>query len=444
MVNLETILFPQISDKKITLVLVITIAFLLIDTMINNVSDFLVPQTTSKWGVTFFVILAIVFAISQYLLLRFVWWKTKNIRSKSLLINGFLKVVIASQYTLLVILIIIIYQILFRSQYNTALLIWTTLISFLLSISLLGVLARQFFLWYRSYKKESFIIVSYTLAFVIMSITFSLGLFFDLYNFSSKQELVGPNSEVSFPNYDNAGRLVLVLHYIYDYSDLISFILIWAATALLLLHYRRRLGVVKFWIMITLPLIYYLSTFVDIIGFYKPQSDLEQFYYYLYTSLNSTAGGIMFGIAFITIAKRIDNQIIKGYMTLASYGFILLYISSQITLVACSYPPFGITTLFFAGLSSFLLLTGLYSTAISLSKHAELRKSIRNSIEGQHSRLIDHIGMSEVQRDIDRRVTPLIQRYAEQLNTQTSIDLTISENEVKQYIEEILHDLSKK
>jgi hypothetical protein len=131
-------------------------------------------------------------------------------------------------------------------------------------------------------------------------------------------------------------------------------------------------------------------------------------------------------------------------MTLASYGFILLYISSQITLVACSYPPFGITTLFFAGLSSFLLLTGLYSTAISLSKHAELRKSIRNSIEGQHYRLIDHIGMSEVQRDINRRVTPLIQRYAEQLNTKTSIDLTISENEVKQYIEEILHELSKK
>jgi hypothetical protein len=49
-----------------------------------------------------------------------------------------------------------------------------------------------------------------------------------------------------------------------------------------------------------------------------------------------------------------------------------------------------------------------------------------------------------VQRDINRRVTPLIQRYAEQLNTKTSIDLTISENEVKQYIEEILHELSKK
>ena len=154
MVNLKTILFPSISDKQVKLVIVITIAFLLIDTLINNVSDFLIPQTTSKWGVSFFVVLSIVFAISQHLLLRFVWWKTKDIRSKSFLINSLLKVVIASQYALLAILIIIIYQILFTSQYNTALLIWSTVISFLLTIGLIGILSRQFFLWYRSDKKR--------------------------------------------------------------------------------------------------------------------------------------------------------------------------------------------------------------------------------------------------------------------------------------------------
>jgi hypothetical protein len=417
---------------------------LLIDSLINNVSDFLVPQTSSKLGVSFFVVLSIVFAISQYLLLRFVWWKTKDIRSKCFLINSLLKIVIASQYTLLTILIIIIYQILFTSQYNTALLIWSTVISFLFTIGLIGILSRQFFLWYRSYKRNSFIILSYALAFVIMSLTYSLALILDVYHLSSKQQIVTPNSEVSFPNYDNAGWLLLVFHYIYNYSDLISFILIWAATALLLLNYRRTLGLVKFWIIITLPLIYYLGTFVDIIGLYEPQTDSERFYYYLYFSLNATAGGLMFGFAFMVIANRIDNQSIRGYMTLASYGFILLYISSQITLVTCSYPPFGITTLFFSGLSSFLLLTGLYSTATSLSKHAELRKSIRNSIETEHSRLIDHIGMSEVQRDINRRVTSLIQQYSEQLNTQTAVDLTISEEEIKQYIKEVLHDLYKK
>ena len=91
-----------------------------------------------------------------------------------------------------------------------------------------------------------------------------------------------------------------------------------------------------------------------------------------------------------------------------------------------------------------MLLAGLYSTAVILSKHAELRKSIRNSIEDQQSRLLDRIGMSEVQRDIDRKITPLIQRFAKEMNAQTALDITISEEEIKQYINEILHDLHKK
>jgi hypothetical protein len=436
MVNLETILFGPITDKQARFVILVTIGFLLTDTMINNASDFLTPQTTSKWGISFFVILSIVFAISQHLILRFVWWKTKDIRSKSFLINALIKVVIASQYTLLAILIVIICQIQFTSQYYTALLNWSTVISYSLTIFLIGILARQFFLWYRSHKRDSFIILSYAVAFAIMSMTFSVALILDIYHLSGKQEIVTPTSKVTWPNYDNAGWLLLSLRFIYNYSDLVSFVLIWGATALLLLHYRRRLGLAKFWIIITLPLIYYLSAFADVTGLYQPQSDLENFYYELYTALNSTAGGLMFAIAFIVIANRIDNQSIKVYMNLAAYGFILLYISSQVTLVGSSYPPFGITTLDIGGLSSFLLLTGLYSTAVSLSKHAELRKSIRNSIEDQHSRLIDRIGMSEVQRDIDRRITPVIQRYAEQIDTQTAIDLTISEEEIKQYIKE--------
>ena len=167
--------------------------------MISTVSDFLVPQTISMWGIAFFIVLAIVFAISQHLLLIFTWLKTKDIRSRSFLFNGLIKIVIVSQYMLLVILIVIVYQILFMSQYYTMLLIWSTAISFLLTIFLIGVLARQFFIWYRSYKRDSFIILSYTVAFTIMSITYSLALILDINQFSSKQEIVTPNSEIIFP-----------------------------------------------------------------------------------------------------------------------------------------------------------------------------------------------------------------------------------------------------
>lgn len=444
MVRLKTILFPSISNRQATLVVIIMVAFLIPDTMLSTVSDFLVPQTTSFWGISLFVVISVVFAFSQYLLLRFVWLKTKDIRSKSFLFNSMQKIVIASQCTLLAILIVIMYQILFMSQYYTALLVWATVISYLLTIVLLGTLARKFFLWYRYSKRDSLVIISYALAFVIMSTTVSLGLVIDMYSFSSKQGIVSPNSEVIFIDFDNANWIILLFHYIYNYAELISFVLIGGATALLLLHSRKKLGVVKFWIMISLPLIYYLGTFIDILGLYEPQSDPDSFFFYLYLSLNSTAGGLMFGIAFITIANRIDNLRIKGYMTLAAFRFILLFISNQISLAASSYPPFGITTLMYLGLSSYLLLIGLYSTAVSLSEHAQLRKSIRNSIDQQHFKLIDHIGMSELQKEVDKKITPLIKRHAEQMDMQTAIDIPVSEEEIKQYISEVLNDLHEK
>jgi len=96
MVRLKTILFPSINNRQATLVFIIMVAFLIPDAMIDTVSDFVIPQTTSVWGISFFIVISIIFAVSQYLILRFIWLKTKDIRSKSFLFNGLLKIVIAS------------------------------------------------------------------------------------------------------------------------------------------------------------------------------------------------------------------------------------------------------------------------------------------------------------------------------------------------------------
>ena len=81
------------------------------------------------------------------------------------LLTSLIKVVIAGQYVLLAILVIVIYQILLTSQFYTALLTWTTGISYSLTVILIGILARQFSLWYRSHKKDSFNVRSYATAF---------------------------------------------------------------------------------------------------------------------------------------------------------------------------------------------------------------------------------------------------------------------------------------
>ena len=132
--------------------------------------------------------------------------------------------------------------------------------------------------------------------------------------------------------------------------------------------------------LVCIPLVYFLSSFIDFFGLYTPSSDSESFLYYLFASLNSTAGGLMFGFVFLVVARHIHNRMLKGFMVITAFGFVLLFISNQVFLVAASYPPYGAVTICYYGLSSYLILIGLYASAISVSQDVALRKSIKKSV----------------------------------------------------------------
>ena len=151
-----------------------------------------------------------------------------------------------------------------------------------------------------------------------------------------------------FPSYDN-GTPIYFIPTAYDYINLFSFIILWGATVLLLHEYIRKWRI-RHWILVCVPLIYYLMSFVDSFGLYTPSSDPEWFSYYLYSSLNSTAGGLMFGFAFLMVARNIRNEMIRGHMMISAYGFILMFIANQVTLWRPPYPPFGAVTLYYVGL----------------------------------------------------------------------------------------------
>ena len=72
-------------------------------------------------------------------------------------------------------------------------------------------------------------------------------------------------------------------------------------------------------------------------------------------------------------------------MQLSAIGIMLLSISNQDAGLYLSppYPPFGLPTITFAGISSYLLFVGIYYTSISVSMNTELRKTIENSVEEQ-------------------------------------------------------------
>ena len=402
--------------------------------MINQVSDFLAPQLISNFGVALFVLFAIIFGITQYIVLHYTKKKIAYMCSRSRSTRILYKIVSSIQYFLLMIVSILVAQVLVSSSYSTYILVALTVVSFLLNITLMAYFAKKFFSWYLS-NKYSVIVLLYGLSFAIIALTSSDALALDIYNLSTKPNVIHPSTEVIFPSYDE-GTLVYLLHAAYDYIDLFSFIILWGATVLLLHEYIRKWRV-RHWILVCVPLIYYLSTFVDYFGLYTPSSDSEWFSYYLYSSLNSTAGGLLFGFTFLVVARNIHNEMIRGHMIISAYGFILMFISNQVTLVATSYPPFGAVTLCYLGLSSFMILVGLYASAISVSQDAAIRKSIRKSVINR-SKLLGSIGDAEMQNEIQKWV-----RKISTMDYKTNVSSSMTTEDVKLYIQEVIGTVRK-
>lgn len=431
---MSTGLFLKKNDRNFLIVIAVVIFTLVTDTMINQVSDFLAPQLISNFGVILFVLFAIIFGITQYFVLRYTKEKIAYMYSRSRSTRILYKIVSSIQYFLLMIVFLLVAQILVSSSYYTHLLVTLTIISYSLNISLMAYFSKKFFSWYLS-NKYSVIVLLFGVSFALTALATSDIFILDINNFSIKSTSIYPTTEVIFPSNDK-GTLLYFASTAYDSIDLFSFIILWGATVLLLHEYIRKWRF-RHWILVCVPLIYYLGTFVEYFGLYTPASDSEWFSYYLYSSLNSTAGGLLFGFAFLIVARNIHNEMIRGHMIISSYGFILMFISNQVTLVATSYPPFGTVTICYLGLSTYMILVGLYTSAISVSQDAAIRKSIRKSVLNR-SKLLGSIGDAEMQNEIQKWV-----RNISTMDYKTNVSSSMTIEDVKLYIQEVIGAVRK-
>ena len=94
---------------------------------------------------------------------------------------------------------------------------------------------------------------------------------------------------------------------------------------------------------------------------------------------------------------------------------------------------------FLIGLSSYLLLIGIYSSVISVAEDSKLRQSIRNYAI-KESRLLDSIGTAEMQREIEKRVIALTKQNQDKMAEETGIQSSLTEEDMniwQQVIEEV-------
>lgn len=428
------------NNRKISIVVYVVLVTIVVDTMINQNADYLVAFNTSASGIALFIVMASVCMIGQYFILEYVKDKSREIRIRVRNLGMLHVIVTMIQYALISVFIFVIIDIVVLQQYPTVSLVIVTAASYGLNIGLMGIFTHIFFSWYRS-NRHSVVVLLYGLSFAVIVITSSVLMTISFYRFMEKPLYIFPYSKVVFVKFEE-GSVLYNLREIYHYSGIVSFILKWAATVLLLYHYSLKIGRTKYWVLVSLPLAYFLGTFMDDFHIYEPHSGSEQFYWYLYASLNSTAGGILFGIGFMLGAKHfVEKPYIKDYMIISGFGFILFFSAGQSILTITPYPPYGFATMSIFGLSTYLILVGLYSTAISVSEDIELRRHIKKSTQNE-AKFLHSIGTAHMERELMKRmILKAREEQKELVDESGGVRSSLSEKDIINVVKEAEKDI---
>jgi DNA-binding protein Fis len=402
----------------------------------------------SNMGIIFFVGVGITYVVGQYLLLKYVHAVTKRRRMpEALHMNLAHKCVTIGQYVLIAILGLVVLQMILTSSYSVVLLITDTSISYGISIVMLSLLAHRFFLWFISKRKIAILLYALSALVLALNASFTIA-----YVDSVLMELpayVGPHYALPFNPFIAPGSMTALLNSLLAVSLVASFMLSWSATVLLLSYLSRRLGKAWYWTILSLPLAYFLIQFLPV--FFNvfalfPQSVYPVFYIYtLFFTFSRPAGAILFGLAFWIIARRLrdSSSVVIDYMIISGIGLVLLFVSNQaIIFTQEPYPPFGIASVSFMGLSSYLVLIGVYSSAICISEDSRLRSSIRN-LAMKESNLFDSIGMAQIEQEIQKKVITITRQNQERMAEETGIQSSITEEDMKSYLQEVMKEIEK-
>jgi hypothetical protein len=162
-----------------------------------------------------------------------------------------------------------------------------------------------------------------------------------------------------------------------------------------------------------------------------------------FLTLSKPIGGVFFAVAFWKISATVRyEKNIKTYMIIAGCGIFLIFRANQgEAQITGPYPPFGVATLTVLNTAAFLMLIGIYNSAVLVSANNDLRKSIyKHALE---SKLLGQIGRGEVEIEMQKAVTK-ITKEKEHLMTKTEEEpIELDGMELKKYLEFVIREVKK-
>jgi len=432
-----------------SLILLITFiiinALLVIDTSIVRISTFTGGMFPFESYMSLFLIIYAAYATGNIIVMRLVRGQLHSASgNKPLLFNSFFAGITATQYAILFMILVLICQIFINKYYSVWILKSISFNSYLMGGIMLSLLSYKLLSWFK--KNKSFILILFFLAMSLtcansILIMSSLGM-----QLASKPDNISYTRSLAGGFAPGSGMYKLIQ----DYILIISFSLMWLATALLMKNYSNIKGLIKYWGIMFISLIYFIGQFQPMffgfISLSTISTTLGDIGYTIFVSAAKPVAGVMFGLIFWIISRKIDKRTTKEYLLIAGFGIMMLFASNQSTgLSLTPLPPFGIITAAFFGLSTYLLFIGLYSSAVSVSHDSTLRKQAK--IYANQLILLDRIGTPEMKQHTESIVSRVMKDFKNQvtdLGESSGVLPSIDEQNFKDYLETVLKEVKKR
>ena len=438
------------SGRVLLIIMCVVVAVTIVDTSIVKLSALVNWQFVHDWkNLILFVAMSSVYAVSQYFVLEFIKRRGEKelgyTRGRMRVSAAtFRKIVSIIQYVITAILIFVILQLVFYSKYSPAAVTGITTMSYTTASVMIGLLAYLFFMWFNQNRKSvgGLTVFLYGISSAALVLNTMIGVAL-IYSLSlTKASMLGPHA--GSVTVVIGTQITRILNSLYIDTSILGFILMWSATAILLRSYSQKLGKAKYWFLVSIPLVFFISQFLTL--FSNQVASTLSLYPALFTLLfvfSKPLGGILFGAAFYSIGRggtSHGGNFVRDYMTFAAYGVVLFFVSSQNTVAQPTYPPFGVIAASFVGLSAYMMFLGLYSSAICVSQDVKLRHSIRRSAM-EEVKFLKNIGTAQMEQELQKRVLRMAKENSDNMVKETGVQPSLSEQEMKEYLEMVINEI---
>jgi hypothetical protein len=434
----------------------------------------------NTWQAIIFILtIVIAYGFGSLILLRYTRKASTELRAKNPFINTMHLAVTIIQFSLLGILLFIIYgNSISCPDYFSFCMVSRSLATSINAIAsasagiILGVISFKFFSWYKLNNKN-FMVLFYGLAAatLAMSITVDAGdkillqqvveekspatgiipqssfiyKTTEKYHGQVQYKVVNPQTTTQYVVPDSMKALHKFL--VYLVSDT-PYVFTWAGTLMLLRQYylSNKGGgkfPIKYWVLLSVPLVLYIIGSGLIISL--PSEEPYRYYFRIIFRAGTIGSSVLFGLAFFVITRDVKTRIeknvvaekVKDYLSLSAIGIVIVGIANEVSALQQTYGAAGHGLVL---ISSFLFSIGLYYSAISISQDSSLRNSIRKSAID----LLQDIGTAQLQQEALRRIRKLVQDNQQKLEEETGISSSLTEDDVKEYLEQVTKEVKKK